>query len=147
MNIRPARIEDIPQILKVEQGAASAAHWSAEKYQEIFNGVESLRRMLIAEDDSALQAFIVARMLGDEWEIENIAVAQSSQRRGLGSALLQRLLEEARTEKAQSILLEVRESNLVARTFYEKFFFSEYGRRAGYYHNPSESAILYRLCL
>jgi ribosomal-protein-alanine N-acetyltransferase len=86
-------------------------------------------------------------MLGDEWEIENIAVAQSSQRRGLGSALLQRLLEEARTEKAQSILLEVRESNLVARTFYEKFFFSEYGRRAGYYHNPSESAILYRLCL
>jgi ribosomal protein S18 acetylase RimI-like enzyme len=41
--------------------------------------------------------------------------------------------------------LEVRESNRAARAFYEKWAFLEGARRPGYYKDPKEDAILYRL--
>jgi len=50
----------------------------------------------------------------------------------------------ARAKGAQSIFLEVRESNQAARSLYEKWAFVESGRRIRYYQNPQEDAIAYR---
>ena len=44
---------------------------------------------------------------------------------------------------ASAILLEVRESNRLARQLYEKRGFSEVGRRRAYYRDPVEDSILY----
>ena len=38
---------------------------------------------------------MIARVLGDEWEIENIAIAGTARRRGLGTRLLGELLDMA----------------------------------------------------
>ena len=46
---------------------------------------------------------------------------------------------------AGAVFLEVRESNRAARALYEKWAFLESGRRRGYYKDPEEDAILYRL--
>ena len=80
-----------------------------------------------------------------EWEIENIAVAGPARRRGLGTRLLGELLDLARGRGADAVFLEVRESNHAARALYEKWAFLESGRRRGYYKDPEEDAILYRL--
>jgi ribosomal-protein-alanine N-acetyltransferase len=88
---------------------------------------------------------VIARVLGDEWEIENIAIAGTARRRGLGTRLLGELLDMARARGAAAIFLEVRESNQAARALYEKWAFLESGRRPIYYKNPPEDAILYRL--
>ena len=84
-------------------------------------------------------------MVAEEWEIENIAIAGSARRRGLGTRLLGELLDLARAKGAEAVFLEVRESNRVARALYEKWAFLESGRRRRYYKDPEEDAILYRI--
>ena len=80
---------------------------------------------------------MIARVVGEEWEIENIAVAGSARRRGLGTRLLGELLDMARAKGAAAVFLEVRESNQAARALYEKWAFLESGRRRGYYRDPA----------
>ncbi len=145
MIIRPAIIQDIPAILKIEQQAEAAAHWKEEDYRQVFVKDVPRRLVIVAEDESGLQAFSVIRLLQQECEIENLVVAPPMRQRGLGKQLLKNVVNLARSQGAISIFLEVREGNEAARALYNKLGFSESGRRQTYYHNPEEDAILYRL--
>jgi ribosomal-protein-alanine N-acetyltransferase len=143
--IRPATVSDLPAMMLLEKTAATAAHWSAEQYEGLFRSSEPNRVALVLNEERDLKAFVIARVVRDEWEIENIAVAGAAQRRGLGTRLLGELLESARAKGAKAIFLEVRESNHAARGLYEKWAFLESGRRRRYYQDPDEDAILYRI--
>jgi [ribosomal protein S18]-alanine N-acetyltransferase len=127
--------------------SSSAAKWTAEQYHQILENSLPRRVMLVMEEESAVQAFLVGRALNAEWEIENIVVADSRRRRGLGRQLLEEFLRFSQGEGAETIFLEVRESNLAARKLYEKCGFAENGRRQRYYKEPAEDAILYELML
>ncbi len=149
-SIREAVPDDLPAIVALAKNAVIAAQWSVEQYEAIFRAGGTHRIALVAveksrHDEPRVQGFIVAQAIACEWEIENIAVDTSVQRRGLGQRLLVHLLEIARAKGAKSVFLEVRESNSIARSFYENASFSEGGRRKRYYENPKEDAILYRL--
>ena len=145
LSIRSATSADLPAMMVLEKHAATAAHWTAQQYEALFRGHSPERRALIIEDESGLQGFVIARVVDREWEIENIAVAGPARRRGLGTRLLGELLDQARGRGADAVFLEVRESNRAARALYEKWAFLESGRRPGYYKDPEEDAILYRL--
>jgi [ribosomal protein S18]-alanine N-acetyltransferase len=141
-SIRAAAVGDLPGMMALEKHAATAAHWSAAQYEELFRG--SSRVALIMEE-AGLQGFVIARVVGGEWEIENIAIADPARRRGLGTRLLGEFLDLARAQNAAAVFLEVRESNQAARALYKKWAFVESGCRPGYYKDPGEDAILYRL--
>ena len=141
--IRAAVVSDLPAMMALEKRAATAAHWSAQQYAALFR--DPGRLALIMQDESQLQGFVIARMVGKEWEIENIAIAGPARRRGWGTRLLGELLDLARAKDAATVFLEVRESNQAARALYEKWAFLESGRRPRYYKDPEEAAILYRL--
>ncbi len=66
----------------------------------------------------------------------NICVDPAVQGQGVGSKLLENMIELAR-KKAETIFLEVRPSNTVAVALYEKRGFNEIGVRKGYY--PAEN--------
>ena len=156
-------------MMALEKLSATAAHSSIAQYKEIFEAAVSirtpvssvsggrrdgcrtagetpaLRLALVVEDQSAVQGFAVARVLGRDWELENILVADQAQRRGLGARLLGELVNLARSQGVESIFLEVRESNRAARALYLKCAFVENGHRKSYYQNPLETAILYKL--
>lgn len=144
MNIRPATLADVAAIIAIEKKAVSAAHWNPEQYAKIF-AHDSQRFCLVMEDPSRLYGFLVARVLGDECELENIVVAPADQRHGIGRALMAGLLTEAASRNAKAIFLEVRESNTAARRLYANCGFVERGRRKSYYSDPVEDAILYTL--
>ena len=143
MQIRNATPADIPALMAIERHAVTAAHWRESDYARIFGG-EPPRRVALVIEETAVCGFLVARVLGDEWELENVAVAGPAQRRGLGASLLGHFLDLARSQGASSVFLEVRESNRAARGLYEKWAFSESGRRKSYYSNPLEDAAVYR---
>jgi ribosomal-protein-alanine acetyltransferase len=145
--IRPATQADLAAMKVLEKHAATAAHWSASQYEALFQGSGPHRVSLIIQEDARVQGFVVARVLGKEWEIENIAIAGRARKRGLGTRLLGELLDLARRQGAGAVWLEVRESNRAARALYEKWAFVETARRPRYYHDPQEAAILYRLDL
>jgi len=141
--IRLATPDDVPTLMALEKHAVTAAHWSAEQYQAVFSGQN--RIALVLEEQSGIQGFLIARGVGPEWEFENIAIAGPARRRGLGTRLLGELLNTVRSRGAVAVFLEVRESNSAARRLYEKWAFSETGRRANYYRDPDEAAVTYRL--
>lgn len=127
--------------------SATSAQWSSEQYHQILANSPSHRKVLIIEEQSVLQAFLVGRVLDAEWEVENIVVASSRRRQGQGRQLLDEFLKISKGEGAKTIFLEVRESNSAARRLYEKCGFAENGRRQRYYKEPVEDAILYQLLL
>jgi ribosomal-protein-alanine N-acetyltransferase len=94
-----------------------------------------------------LLGFLVARHLAPEWELENLVVAPTIRRKGLGKRLLDGLLAHADGTNSDAVFLEVRESNASARALYESAGFAQTGRRKSYYAEPQEDAILYRRSL
>jgi ribosomal-protein-alanine N-acetyltransferase len=147
MKVRVCRSEDLEALVALERSSPTAAHWQESFYRELFEKGAAERISLVAEDQAGLRGFLVARIAGDECELENVVVAESSQRRGLGSKLIRALIDEVSDRKIARIFLEVRESNVAARALYLLCGFAISGRRASYYSDPREDAVLYALAL
>jgi ribosomal-protein-alanine N-acetyltransferase len=149
-------------MMDLERASPSAAHWPKELYESVFPDSarsSNFYRLAWAVDDSretplessaqvpGILAFLVARRLDSDWELEDIVVSEATRRRGAGSLLLASLIAEARAQKGSGIFLEVRESNLSARALYKKAGFKEMDLRKGYYSDPMEDAVVCRLSL
>jgi [ribosomal protein S18]-alanine N-acetyltransferase len=149
VQIRPATVADIPFIINLERRSPTAGHWTEQQYRQAFQPDGATRLVLIAQDNSETSplGFLVARHLAPDWELENIVIAPTARRMGLGKRLLDALLAAAKKTNSKSVFLEVHESNAAARTLYETAGFAQSGRRKSYYTNPPEDAILYRLTL
>jgi ribosomal-protein-alanine N-acetyltransferase len=156
-------------MMDLERQSPAAGHWSRNQYRALFAGTDqeseaqksedqkSERFAWVAEDDSATQperippaspkifAFLIAQRVDAAWELENIVVAATARRRGIGQRLLGELIEQVRSAQGSEISLEVRQSNHDARSLYRRAGFEEVGLRRGYYSNPPEDAILCRL--
>jgi ribosomal-protein-alanine N-acetyltransferase len=145
--------------MDLERHSPAAGHWSRKQYHALFAATDrkSERFAWVAEDDSATQpqrippaspgifAFLIAHRVDTAWELENIVVAETARRRGIGQRLLGELIEQVRSTQGSEISLEVRQSNHDALSLYRKAGFEEVGLRRGYYSNPPEDAILCRL--
>jgi ribosomal-protein-alanine acetyltransferase len=132
-------------MMALEKHAVTAAHWTVEQYEVVFRASSLDRLAMLIEEESRVQGFVIARVVGEEWEIENMAIAGPARRRGLGTRLFGELLDLARAKGVRAVFLEVRESNRAARALYEKWAFLESGKRKRYYKDPEEDAVLYRL--
>ncbi|MBR1598003.1 MAG: ribosomal protein S18-alanine N-acetyltransferase [Lachnospiraceae bacterium] len=81
-------------------------------------------------------------IVADEAELLNIAVTEKYRGMNIASALMDRLIYEAKAKACARMLLEVRHSNEVAQRLYKKKRFDELGVRKNYYDNPTEDAII-----
>ncbi len=144
MIVRPATAADIPVMMALERGAATAAHWMPAEYERIFTLGQTPRVALLIHEGGEVLGFLVARALGSDWEIENVAIAAEARRRGLGLRLISEFLNVAHSRSASAVFLEVRESNIAARALYQKAAFRQVGRRQAYYNHPVEDAVVYR---
>ena len=165
VRIRRATAADIPAMLQLEREIPTSANWSHEHYKSLFTTTtsgSSVYLILALEDStqsedsgsvpisprtSPILAYLVAHCIDRDWELQYIVVAKKFQRRGLATLLLQELVQNARSQNAQAIFLEVRESNQSARALYKKAGFEPSGQRKNYYPNPRENAVLLRLPL
>jgi len=123
-------------MMALEHDSPAAAHWSRRQYEDLFIATSSDRRServaWVAEEEpraSEVLAFLVTHRIDTEWELENIVVAGTVRRQGVGARLLSEFIAHARAERGSGIFLEVRESNQSARAFYRKAGFEETGFR------------------
>lgn len=144
MKIRRATVRDIPRLISIAQESESAGHWTVSQYEQALTEAPPSRIVLVLEEGGEVVGFVVAAEIAREWELENIAITAPLRRKGYADRLVGILMEELRKSSAESIYLEVRVSNHAARRLYEKWGFEQLGVRPGYYHNPSEDAILYK---
>ena len=122
----------LDEVLAVER-AAYPHPWTRGNFVDsLAAGYEAeLRRDAAA--GGALLGYWVALAGVGELHLLNLTVVPAQQRRGLGRALLARVVERARALGMASVWLEVRPSNAPALALYERCGMRLAGRRRGYY--------------
>jgi ribosomal-protein-alanine N-acetyltransferase len=134
--IRAGGPEDLAEIRAIQAASPEASQWDPLDYLNY-----DLR--VLVEADGNISGFAVSRRTApDECELLNLAVAPAFRRRGVARQLVQSIVESLQTTASISVFLEVRESNLRARAFYNAMNFQEVTVRQNYYDQPLESAIV-----
>lgn len=133
VQIRPVRAGDLAEIVRIQAACPQAAIWDPKDYLRY--------ECRVAVGPRGLAGFVVWRNLAPgEAEILNLAVAPEQRGRGIATRLLAPLLGQER----MTWYLEVRESNLAARSLYARLGFREAGRRLHYYRDTGEAAVVMR---
>lgn len=142
--IRPAAIADVPSLVIVERACFSDP-WSARSLEEVIHSETS--RAFVAETESGVVGYVLARTSAKEGEILDLAVLPRSRRRGIARCLLAAVSEALREAGVDEVYLEVRESNRAAIALYEAEGYRPVGMRTRYYRNPPEDALVLRAAL
>lgn len=104
------------------------------------NFVDSMNaghRGWLCYDGGEMVGYAVVMEVIDEVHLLNISVLPERQRGGIGSAMLEFLLDDERGRGAKSMFLEVRPSNVSGLALYKRFGFETVGERRDYY--PAQS--------
>ncbi len=134
------RVGDLDEVLEIER-ASFGMPWSrgAFVYEIERNRVA---RCWVMREDGQVVGYLCLWEIADELHITNIAVHPIHRRRGIARTLLASVLEGARQRSPSVVALEVRPTNVEARTLYESFGFRVIGRRRGYYYDTGEDALI-----
>ncbi|MCM1083991.1 MAG: GNAT family N-acetyltransferase [Clostridium sp.] len=109
----------------------------------IFGGTDFQARLAkIGKNECEFVGYMIANVIGDESELLRIAVVPAKRKMHAGCRLLKKYLKNT---NAASYFLEVRAGNIPARGLYEKLGYEAIHVRKGYYQNPVEDAVVYRL--
>ena len=137
--VRELKVEDSAAVAEMEQQIFSDS-WSEKSVLETVQQKQSV--CFAAEKAGHLLGYLLAYHAADEAEIARIAVQKEARRQGAAGKLMQALEHYCEEHKMEKLLLDVRERNEAARSFYTKNGFVEDGIRQGFYVNPSEDAVL-----
>ncbi len=139
-NIREMTNDDLGRIIDIEI-AAYEHPWTLGIFRDC---IRVGYNCWVYEDNGSVVAYGIVMLSGAEAHVLNLCVHPDYQHRGIGRLMLNHLTQTAREMGADTILLEVRQSNVIAIQLYTSCEFHELGVRAGYYpdHDGREDAII-----
>jgi [ribosomal protein S18]-alanine N-acetyltransferase len=147
LRLREMSLDDMPSVMALERELFPEDAWSPEMFSTDLAdpGARSRSRYLVALDEGVLIGY--AGMLftgGPEADVLTLAVAPGRWGAGIGTALLEALLDQARERSCSEVFLEVRADNPRARGLYLRHGFVDVGVRKGYYQPSGADAIVMR---
>ncbi len=155
--VRVAGAADVAGVVALERAIAEAPHWGEAEYAAMVDADKAhsaVRRCFFVaetEADGGLLGFAVGKVIGSDadglGELESVAVKASARRGGIGKALCAAVAHWCRWQGVRAVELEVRVGSGGAIALYAGLGFVVAGRRAGYYREPVEDALLMRLDL
>jgi ribosomal-protein-alanine N-acetyltransferase len=136
---------DIDAVLRIEK-AIYAFPWTLGNFNDCL--VAGYRCHVLIGDDKLI-GYGVQMLILDEVHLLNLTVASDFQKKGMGKALLNFLIDDALEHQANKMILEVRRTNLAAIFLYESCGFDQIGLRKNYYpaHLGREDAIVMEMVL
>lgn len=139
MIIRELTAEDVEEVSRIEQETFSMP-WQPQDFLEMVEA--DYAYYYVAEIDNEIAGCCGIRNMAGEGEITNVVVAEKFRRRGIGRALMEYMLKEAKLHGMESATLEVRVSNKNAIHLYESLGFRGEGVRPDFYEKPKEDALI-----
>ncbi len=139
VTLRQARDADRAAISAIERASFTDA-WPDHSFLELLS--RNPEMLWVAEVAGQVIGYWVGRRIGDEAELQNLAVHPEWRGQGIGRRLLEDFIEAVGGDVDTVIFLEVRMSNRAAIALYEAFGFREIDRRKGYYARPAEDALV-----
>ena len=118
--------------------------WSAASFEGDF---DKRSVILLAQCGGRDAGFAVMEQSFGEGYVSNVAVLSEYRRRGVGRALVERLICEARALGLERVLLEVRVSNSAAIGLYTDCGFKVLATRRDFYDKPREDGCTMQLIL
>lgn len=100
--IRTAEFADGKAICAIEKAYIGSC-WTQQMIDEAIADEKCL--FLVAEIDGMTVGYLSGVFAADECDVSNIAVAEAHRRRGIATALFERLFEGARTRGAGKVFL------------------------------------------
>jgi ribosomal-protein-alanine N-acetyltransferase len=138
---RAMSLADVPAVNTLEQRLFPTDAWPLEMFLAELSQPET-RRYLVAESGGVIVGYAGLMCIEPIADVQTIAVVPEFEGRGIGSALLTRLIDEARRRHAADVLLEVREDNPRAQQLYVRFGFEQIHVRRKYYRDGVDALIM-----
>jgi ribosomal-protein-alanine N-acetyltransferase len=129
MTIRLFTKNDLLHLIAIEN-LTQDFPWQEDVFTQCFN---SGYLGWVLEQENQVIGFVMLSFQIGECHILNIAIHPVYQRLGLGHQLLLEVLKQIKQKGANVVFLEVRRSNTIAISLYNKMGFVEIGVRNGYY--------------
>jgi [ribosomal protein S18]-alanine N-acetyltransferase len=140
VRLREIRAGDLRAVAAIE-AAVFADPWSETDFRDLLR-LDHIHGHVAEEPSGGLAGYALCSVAADEGEILNLAVAEPSRGRGIGSALLDACLAGLTGRGAAKVFLEVRRSNAAAIAMYGRAGFATIAVRKGYYRMPTEDAVV-----
>ena len=132
MQVRMMTDADLTAVMEIEK--QNYTHpWSRTIFSDcLCTGYECR----VYQAQNQIQAYSVMSAAAGEAHLLNLSVDPQHQGKGMGRWVLRQVIVHARENAADTLFLEVRASNYIARQLYESEGFNEIGQRFDYY--PAE---------
>jgi ribosomal-protein-alanine N-acetyltransferase len=147
LKIRPIENHDLDQITQIEFDSFTDPY-PMDLFQYFAKKSPELFLIAVQEniEEKVILGYAVAEIQQDysyrTGHILSIAVRKQYRRRGVGNQLLSELICLFKTKGCTSVVLEVRASNLKAKTLYQKLGFYDLKRRRRYYEDGEDAIIM-----
>jgi ribosomal-protein-alanine acetyltransferase len=146
--LRRAGVADVDAIMAIETSTFTTDAWSPATMLADLASDHTYYLVAFPPDERENivgYAGLLAPRGGTDADIQTIAVTEGSRGHGLGRALMERLIDEARGRGVTEVFLEVRADNPVAQQLYGKLGFAEIAVRPNYYQPDGVDALVMRL--
>ena len=105
---------------------------------------------LIYEEEEKIVGYLLYTQIYERMEIEQFFVHRDFQNKGIGTVLLEHLIQIAKQNQIENITLEVREDNQNAIHLYQKMGFQKVAKRDHYYQGMNgilmEKKLVFNKC-
>ena len=159
---------DIPTVHAIEQVLFPVDPWTVDMFWSELAGVPATREVIVAEcqsgsqnenesllspaqqkatnqqstEHSVIAGYASLRIVGEEADINTIAVAPEYQSCGLGRTMYRYLETIAKDRQVRVIYLDVRADNDVAHNFYKSEGFEDIDIRRNYYESTVDAIVM-----
>jgi len=140
IKIYPLSIKDIDQVYSIEVETFPKP-WSKTSFVSQLLGRRS-NIYLVAKNNNEVIGYTGIVKKNKSGHITTIAVRSDFKRKKIGTLLLISLIRKAIKRGIKRLFLEVRQSNIIAQKFYERFNFFTAGKIRGYYSDSGEDALV-----
>ena len=140
--IEAATPADVAAVATLELVALGPDAWSAALVEQGITGEVPTVHYLVSREDGLVTGYAAVSVAGDVVELQRIAVDPDRRRGGVATLLLGEVVRLARADGAERLLLEVREDNAGALSFYGAAGFAEIARRPRYYRDGATAVVL-----
>ena len=130
---------DIDRFAEIDQKCFTVP-WSRKAFEDEFKN--SIAVYFAARNGDECIGYAGFWNVSGEGDITNVAVVEEHRRSGVGSMLIEAVLEKAKQLNIDIMTLEVRQSNYKAQGLYKKYGFEVIGTRKRYYSDNNEDALI-----
>lgn len=142
MQIRPAKANDLDELVRIDEEAFDDGAWSRLAMAAELDAIGDTRTVFVAVEPNVAIGFAILLVVAETADVPRVAVAPAHRRRGVGSTLLAAVIAAAERAGCEEVLLEVDVGNVAASRLYRKHGFVEISSRPRYYPDGADALVM-----